>query len=90
MLGLWLHRHSLVQKSQQGSRSVTATALAALPFHLLGQQIPRQTLMQSKVQTCQKSSWLQPGLGQGQGHFLNFGLVWDQGGFVWFWVFKDV
>lgn len=54
MLGLWLHRHSLVQKSQQGSRSVTATALAALPFHLLGQQIPRQTLMQSKVQTMSK------------------------------------
>lgn len=47
MLGLWLHRHCLVQKSQQDSRSVTATALAAPPFHLLRQQIPRQTLMQS-------------------------------------------
>lgn len=81
MLGLWLHRHSLVQKSQQGSRSVTATALAALPFHLLGQQIPRQTLMQSKVQTMSKEFLAPTRTWRGAGAFPEFWFSLGSRGF---------
>lgn len=54
MSGLSLHRHSL--GSAPTSRSVTATALALPPLHLLRKQIPKQTLMQSQGQTMTKES----------------------------------